>query len=200
MTLMAIIIDSYLQQYTYLPQYVITKIQTYYYQSIRRLWNFMTSLKNKQNGFTIVELVIVIVVIIILAGLVITTYAGIQSKARNAKRQTDIEELQTQIETFYSQNGFYPSLGDMNNSTWLATNLKTLNSNELTDPLSSSSTLVRTPAAKVYSYAPTVDGSTVCGSDTTSGGTDTTCAQYTLTATYEGTVSGETTFTKKNLD
>jgi type IV pilus assembly protein PilA len=163
----------------------------------------MVSLKNKQKGFTIVELLIVIVVIGILAALVITTYAGIQSKARNAKRQTDIQSLQTQIEAFYSQNGYYPSLGDMNSSTWLATNMKSLDSNALTDPsnATASTTLVRTPAAKSYSYAPTTDGAgTVCGSDTTSGGTDTACAYYTLTATYEGTVNGATTYVKKNLD
>ena len=67
----------------------------------------MFSLANKrdQKGFTIVELLIVIVVIGILAALVVTTYAGIQSKARDSKRQTDIQSLQTQIEAFYANKG-----------------------------------------------------------------------------------------------
>jgi prepilin-type N-terminal cleavage/methylation domain-containing protein len=159
--------------------------------------------KNQNSGFTIVELLIVIVVIGILAALVITTYAGIQSKARNAHRQSDMQSLQTQIEAFYSQNAYYPSLGDMNTASWLTTNMKSLDSGALVDPSNAtgSSTLVRTAVAKSYAYAPTSDGAgTVCGSDTTSGGTDTTCAYYTLTATYEGTVNGASTVVRKNLD
>jgi len=157
----------------------------------------MISLKKRNQGFTIVELLIVIVVIGILALLVITTYSGIQAKARNAKRQTDIQSLQTQLEAFFSQNGYYPSLADMNSSTWLGTNMKSLDQNALIDPSNptQSKTLLGSPAAKSYSYKVTQsDGSTSCESD------DTTCAQYTLTATYEGTVNGSSTYSKSNLD
>jgi type IV pilus assembly protein PilA len=157
----------------------------------------MISLKKRNQGFTIVELLIVIVVIGILALLVITTYSGIQAKARNAKRQTDIQALQTQLEAFFSQNGYYPSLTDMNGSSWLATNMKSLDQNALTDPSNptNSKTLVATPTAKSYSYQVTQsDGSTSCESD------DTTCAKYTLTAEYEGTVNGSSTYVKSNLD
>ena len=157
----------------------------------------MISLKKRNQGFTIVELLIVIVVIGILALLVITTYSGIQAKARNAKRQTDIQSLQTQLEAFFSQNGYYPSLADMNSSTWLGANMKSLDQNALIDPSNptQSKTLLSAPAAKSYSYKVTQsDGSTSCESD------DTTCAQYTLTATYEGTVNGSSTYSKSNLD
>src|SRR5437764_5518364 len=104
----------------------------------------MISLKKRsQEGFTIVELLIVIVVIGILALLVITTYSGIQQKARNSKRQTDVQSLQTQLEAFYSQNGYYPSLTDMNNTSWRGTNMKSLDQGALTDPSNpSSATLV----------------------------------------------------------
>lgn len=157
----------------------------------------MISLKKRNQGFTIVELLIVIVVIGILALLVITTYSGIQAKARNSKRQTDIQSLQTQLEAFFSQNGYYPSRTDMNDSSWLNTNMKSLDQNALTDPSNptSSKTLVSAPTAKSYSYAVTQsDGSTSCESD------DTTCAKYTLTAEYEGTVNGQSTYVKSNLD
>jgi prepilin-type N-terminal cleavage/methylation domain-containing protein len=156
----------------------------------------MISLKKRSQGFTIVELLIVIVVIGILALLVITTYSGIQAKARNAKRQSDIQSLQTQIEAFFSQNGYYPSLTDMNSGSWLGTNMKSLDQNALTDPsnTSQSKTLVATPTAKSYSYAVTNSSGSSCESD------DTTCAQYTLTAEYEGTVNGSSTYAKSNLD
>jgi prepilin-type N-terminal cleavage/methylation domain-containing protein len=155
----------------------------------------MISLKKRNEGFTIVELLIVIVVIGILALLVITTYSGIQQKARNSKRQTDIQSLQTQMEAFYSQNGYYPSLGDMNSSSWRGTNMKSLDEGALTDPSNpNSSTLVASPAAKSYAYAVTDSSGASCEA------ADTNCAKYTLTATYEGEVNGKTVYTKSNLD
>lgn len=156
----------------------------------------MISLKKRNQGFTIVELLIVIVVIGILALLVITTYSGIQAKARNAKRQTDVASLQTQLEAFFSQNGYYPSLADLNSSSWLSTNMKSLDQNALIDPSNptQSKTLVAAPAAKSYAYAVSDSSGNSCES------TDTNCAQYTLTATYEGTVNGASTYAKSNLD
>jgi len=160
----------------------------------------MISLKKRSQGFTIVELLIVIVVIGILALLVITTYSGIQAKARNSKRQTDIQSLQTQLEAFFSQNGYYPSLTNMKDTAsggWIDTNMKSLDKNALIDPSNptQSNQLVSTPTAKSYSYQVTQsDGTTSCESD------DTTCAKYTLTADYEGTVNGQTQYVKSNLD
>jgi prepilin-type N-terminal cleavage/methylation domain-containing protein len=156
----------------------------------------MISLKKRDKGFTIVELLIVIVVIGILALLVITTYSGIQAKARNAKRESDIKALQTQIEAFFSQNGYYPSNTDMNSQAWLATNMKSLDQEALIDPSSAtnSKTLATAPAAKVYSYAVTDSNGNSCEAQ------DTNCAKYTLTATYEGTVNGSSTYSASNLD
>lgn len=156
----------------------------------------MISLKKSNKGFTIVELLIVIVVIGILALLVITTYSGIQAKARNSKRQTDVASLQTQLEAFFSQNGYYPSLTDMNSAAWLTANMKSLDQNALIDPSNptQSKTLVTAPVAKSYAYAVTDSAAASCEA------TDTNCAKYTLTATYEGTVNGSATYVKSNLD
>jgi len=156
----------------------------------------MISLKKRNQGFTIVELLIVIVVIGILALLVITTYSGIQAKARNSKRSSDMKSLQTQLEAFFSQNGYYPSLTDMNGAAWLTTNMKSLDQNALIDPSNptQSKTLVTAPVAKSYAYAVTNSAGTSCEAD------DTTCAKYTLTATYEGTVNGASSFSATNLD
>ena len=156
----------------------------------------MIAQHKRNSGFTIVELLIVIVVIGILALLVITTYSGIQAKARNSKRQTDVASVQTQLEAFFSQNGYYPSRTDMNTAAWLTTNMKSLDQQALIDPSNptQSQTLVASPVAKSYAYAVTDSSGNSCEAD------DTTCAKYTLTATYEGTVNGQTTYSKQNLD
>lgn len=148
----------------------------------------MFSLKKyKDRGFTIVELLIVIVVIGILATLVITTYNGIQEKARDTKRKTDVNALQGQIEAFEAQNGNYPTLANVNDSSWRATNMKGLDPSALQDPKGSTEALVTTPAANVYAYAVTPSG---CDNSTTD------CTGYTLTATLEG--GG--TYAKQNLN
>jgi type II secretion system protein G len=147
----------------------------------------------KQQGFTIVELLIVIVVIGILAALVITTFTGIQQKGRNTERTTDIKALHGQIEAYYAQNGKYPTLDQMNDATaggFRATSMKGLDAEALKDPKGTAQTLVAAPAANNYSYAVTATGGGACDN------TATDCAVYTLTATLEG--GG--TYTKNNLN
>lgn len=155
------------------------------------------TLHRKQQGFTIVELLIVIVVIGILAALVITTFTGIQQKARNTERTTDIKALQGQIEAYFAQNGKYPTLSNMNDSTWRSSNMKGLDQEALKDPSNTATdgtqyNLVSAPKVAAYSYAVLASDGTAC--DNTPTGKD--CTQYTLTATYEG--GG--TFTKGNLN
>jgi general secretion pathway protein G len=151
--------------------------------------------QSKERGFTIVELLIVIVVIGILAALVITTFTGIQQKARNTERETDIKALHSQIEAYYAQNTKYPTLANMNDSTWRGSNMKGLDAEALKDPKGSAQTLVGSPAAGSYAYAVTNDAGTAC--DNTAGNE---CTKYTLTATYEGTVNGNSTYVKTALN
>lgn len=149
------------------------------------------SFKPNNKGFTIVELLIVIVVIGILAALVVTTFTGIQQRARNTERQTDIKAIHGQVEAYYAQNGRYPTLDNMNDATFRSTNMKGLDEEALKDPKGTAATLAGTAAANVYSYAVTATGGGVCDNGATAD-----CAEYVLTATYEG--GG--TFTKNNLN
>jgi len=61
-----------------------------------------------KSGFTIVELLIVIVVIGILAAITAVAYNGVQSRARDAQRLSDMNRLQKSVELYYAENGFYP--------------------------------------------------------------------------------------------
>ncbi len=136
------------------------------------------TLQRKQQGFTIVELLIVIVVIGILALLVVTTFTGIQQRARNTERETDIKSLHSQLEAFYAQEGYYPDLANLNNDTWRTTNLRGIDTEAFRDPGASDAvgtTLAATNTGldKQYAYVPAeCDGAE--------------CQEYTLYAAPEG--------------
>lgn len=65
-------------------------------------------MKKSKSGFTIVELLIVIVIVAILAAITITAYNGIQQRARNTQRQSDLSQIAKLLELYYVDNGAYP--------------------------------------------------------------------------------------------
>jgi prepilin-type N-terminal cleavage/methylation domain-containing protein len=76
----------------------------------------MLMLKEKQTGFTIVELLIVIVVIGILAAITIVAYNGIQERARVATVSSDLASAAKQFAVFEVDAGRYPTtLSEANN-------------------------------------------------------------------------------------
>lgn len=119
---------------------------------------------------------------------------GIQSRARNSERTSDIRSLQTNIEVYYTQYGYYPRQADLNSASWLATNMKSLDAEALKDPSGTSKRLAAAPASGVYSYSATNSSNKSCENDKT------TCQKFTLTATYEGNVNGKATLVVNNLD
>ncbi len=138
------------------------------------------TLNRKQQGFTIVELLIVIVVIGILAALVITTFTGINKKARDTERTTDIKALHGQIEAYYAQNGKYPTLANLQDNSWLQGNLKGLDVEAAHTPQGDAGNNISASAGpKLYQYTVTADPSGACDNTTTD------CAKYVLSATLE---------------
>jgi len=70
--------------------------------------------KNNQSkifkkGFTLIEMLIVIAIIGILASMVIVSLGPSQAKARDAKRMSDLRQIQNMLEIYYTANGGYPS-------------------------------------------------------------------------------------------
>lgn len=160
----------------------------------------MVSLKNKSKGFTIVELLIVIVVIGILATLVIVTFTGIQQKARDSKRKTDLGAVQAALESYYSSNNTYPTLADLQSSTWLSTNMKGFDPAALQDPKGAAgSTVGATASPTQYGYVVTDATGTLAAPTTCSdaAGASNPCVNYRITADLE-TGSGQTFVKESN--
>ena len=93
----------------------------------------------KQEGFTLLELLIVIVIIAILALLIIPNITSAPKKARDTQRKTDITTLRKGLEEYFVNNNSYPAaLSDL--TTGSAPIVKTLP----TDP--------KNTGAYVYTY------------------------------------------------
>lgn len=119
-----------------------------------------------------------------------TFSSGSQDTAKDSKRKSDILSLTTQMEAYFSENGYYPSLANINSSSWRKTNFKSLDENSLQDPDGTSKTLVKAPAANVYAYKVTTTSGASCENDSKN------CAKYTLTAT----LSDGTPYSRDSLE
>jgi prepilin-type N-terminal cleavage/methylation domain-containing protein len=128
------------------------------------------------KGFTIVELLIVIVVIGILAALVLNSFRGVQERARDTKRRTDVNAQASQLEVYYTDNGGYPVFtGQIDADSWISGNLKGADLNAWRAPNQTANSMVNsaTPDKDHYGYTPLQnDGTTAC--------TTAPCAKYKL--------------------
>jgi len=160
--------------------------------SIEKIMKSLPIKKHQQTGFTIIELLVVLVVIGILLALVVSSYASIQRNNRNQDRQLDINQIYESLEAYYVENSKYPTLANMDNLSWVATNMKTLDKLALKDPSSSSYQLVSKPAKDVFAYTVTSSDGSTCNN------VKVICAHYTLSATLEA--SAQKTYIKTSLN
>ncbi len=64
----------------------------------------------RENGFTLIELIIVIAIIGILASVAIVIYADFQGKAQIAAAYTSVETLRTSLAAYRADTGGYPTV------------------------------------------------------------------------------------------
>lgn len=60
------------------------------------------------RGFTLIELLVVIAIIGLLMTTIMVSLGGAKAKARDARRQADIKNIQLALAVYYSENGMYP--------------------------------------------------------------------------------------------
>jgi prepilin-type N-terminal cleavage/methylation domain-containing protein len=64
---------------------------------------------SRRRGFTLVELMVSITIIAILSGIIFANFQTAKQRSRDAKRVSDIANLQLAIHAFYDRCGRYPA-------------------------------------------------------------------------------------------
>jgi len=123
--------------------------------------------KSYKRGFTLIELLVVIAIIGILSSIVLASLNSARQKGRDARRLSDVKELQLALELYYDAHSAYPA---------------TLSTAALVTPGYISSIPTDPSNQAAYSYA---------GLSTSVGGA--TCSGYHLGASLE--TSGNTALT-----
>jgi general secretion pathway protein G len=65
--------------------------------------------RNNQDGFTLIEIMVVILILGLLATIVVQSLRGATDKAKRVKAQADIAEIKTGLDRYYLDSGSYPT-------------------------------------------------------------------------------------------
>ena len=69
----------------------------------------MNTLTKKSLGFTLVELLVVIAIIGLLASIILVSLSSAKAKGRDARRISDLKQLQLALELYYDANSVFPA-------------------------------------------------------------------------------------------
>ena len=69
----------------------------------------MRLMKKRENGFTLLEIMLVVTIIALLLGTAIYKLAGNVEYARHTRIGADLQGINTQLKLYESMNGFFPS-------------------------------------------------------------------------------------------
>jgi type II secretion system protein G len=61
------------------------------------------------SGFTLIELLVVVAIIGMLASVILASLNNARGKARDARRQADIRNIQTALELYFNDHNAYPA-------------------------------------------------------------------------------------------
>jgi general secretion pathway protein G len=134
---------------------------------------------NTKRGFTLIELLVVVAIIGMLSSVVLASLNGARKKGRDARRLSDLKQLQTALELYYSDHNAYPVAASQSGvSTALTGLIPTYITSVADDPLGGS---------YHYVYLSTGDGSFYClGSIMEGNAPSSTCNTTSLGATLSG--------------
>src|SRR4029434_3863965 len=66
-------------------------------------------MKRKQQGFTLLEIMLVVSIIVIILGVAISKLGNTTAIAKTMRVQADVQAIKTQLQLYESMNGFFPT-------------------------------------------------------------------------------------------
>lgn len=133
-------------------------------------------LLQQSRGFSSVELMVALSILSILVGFGFLSSQTLQHRNNDTKRVNDIDAIHKNLESYFAKKAMYPTLENMNDKSWLKTNMTLLDYESLRDPLGTSQKLADEPVGNQYSYSVRSNDGQPCDNGTTQ------CKKYTLTA------------------
>ncbi len=159
-------------------------------------WIKMHKKNNRYRAFTLIELVVIIAIISILTAIVSVGLGNIRMKAHDARRVSDIKQVETALTSYYTNKGYYPEYTDW--ATICNTNLPP-SPNSL-GALVSESIMAAVPIDPInkslstprfcYEYLGSSTGSYPGASSYYCDGKRRTCYEYSLVFSTEKSISG----------
>lgn len=70
------------------------------------------NLHRRKKGFTLIEMLIVIAIIGILASIVLVGLGPVQRRGRDARRISDLKQVQNALELYFNKCGYYPGASE----------------------------------------------------------------------------------------
>lgn len=139
-----------------------------------------------RKGFTLIELLVVIAIIGILSTLAVVALQNARLKSRDAKRVSDIKQIQTAMELYFAENNSYPGNAVAGAADTLGSTAQNcLISTGFTTAALCTGTVFMgqvpanpTPNGAAYTY--------LAFPGTCTGVSSASCSDYTLTFTLEG--------------
>jgi len=125
-----------------------------------------------KKGFTLIELLVVIAIIGLLSTLAVVALGSARTKSHDAKRLSDVKQVQTALELYFTDNNGYPTAtaATLGATTYACLNASGFAATGCSNPYMGK--VPTDPRDGTYSY------------------TSAASTTYTITASLEGTMSG----------